>query len=644
MYTETTMIWKEVLVINVAGVVLVVSGVLNHVTETIEMKRQRYGKGVAVPGDKEYFHNEPNLQSFKKIGMLEKQLKLLRDEIKDLNVKLNLLYSHGLTTETDQDIVSLNRKEKTVKRPKTHNMKNDKRRLKEMSEASMRQFMTSYFQENFGQLKSEIVNEIHQKLKRDLNLQTKGRRRKRDVDTSKMGGFQYMNSADTRNTYDNDFHHVPGESALDRQLNKLTKIIEAELNQFKTNIDTEESAANNELPETIKSIVQSDGGFGLSIEKIFDMLREEVRNSLQQQSRNVKITLNKHLDSVETKMTQILTLMEGMKTSYDKKFNNLLPTAISNGNKRIEQIETDIATLEGGITSLRDNVISDPNIQEQLQQIQEKLQEEIAKEVQPLRRSIHQLRERVQTNMRQQGVTETSLQNFKADMREKTHYLELDITKLEDEVKDINKTVKANQKKSKSCEVEKAIIMDAVTFVEEIRLEWPFIWSNITNIEEMSRTNLQDAKISINNIVADVDRLTQNQTEIKSSVQDFKSSLEELSKRIDKMKQVNIKLALEYDEWVEYNFKHTLGRSACLGGRKYIKKTNYSIGKYVGVLLCSRRRYKIYLSDNIRETFLDIGDSRNFGEDHCEFVGGTMSAEIRTGKSTSWFRRMEGNQ
>ena len=628
--------------INFIESILAVSGIVNDDSENNNIRRQRHGDGVAVSGNSEYFQEESNLHSFKKISLLENQLKIVRDEVKDINVKLDLLNSHGFEFETKNKIVSPQTQDKKVKRPRPIERKTDKRWIKNVSEASMKRLMTSYIQENFGQLKNEIVNEIHQKLRKDLDRETNVRRKKRAIDTPDSGGFQNMGSADIRNTYDNDFHHVPGESPLDRQLKKLTKIIEAELNEYKINIDNEVSAVNNELPESIKSIVQADGSFGLSIEKIFDMLREEVSTSLQRQSRNVKLTLNKHLDSVETKMTQILTLMEGMKHTYDKKFNNLLPTAISNGNKRIEQIETDIATLESGISSLRDNVISDPNIQDQLQQIEDKLQEKIAKEVQPIRRSIHQLRERVQTNSRQHGVTETSLQNFKADMREKTHYLELDITKLGDEVKDMNQTVKANVKKSKSCEVEKAKLMDAVTFVDEIRLELPSIWSNITNIEEICRTNLKDAKLSINTIVADVDKLTQNQTEITSSVEDFKSSLVELSNRIERMKQVNIKLALEYDEWVEYNFKHTLGQSACLGGKKYIKKTNYNIGKYVGVLLCSRRKYKIYLSDNIGETFLDIGDSRNFGEDHCEFVGGTRSAKVVVGKSTNWFRRMKG--
>ena len=635
-----------------------VSEIVNNISDNNGLdgvRRQRYGKGVAVSGSSEYLtgnseyltgndkdlQGDPNLHSLKKISMLEKQLEEVRDEVKDINIKLDVLYSLGLEPGAVNNIPHA--KNKKVTRQRYRKRKTDESMFENIKEAPTQQFLSSYIQETFGAFKSDIVNDILQKLRKELNQKTNVRRKKRATVMPHSDGFQYTDSVDSGNTYDNDFHRVPGESALDRQLKKLTKIIEADLNEYKTNIDNEESAVSNELPESIKSIVQSDGSFGLSIEKIFDMLREEVSTSLQRQSRNVKLTLNKHLDSVETKMTQILTLMEGMKHTYDKKFNNLLPTAISNGNKRMEQIETDIATLESGISSLRSNVISDPNIQDQLQQIQDKLHEEIAKEVQPIRRSVHQLRERVQTNMRQQGVTETSLQNFKADMREKTHYLEQDITKLGDEVRDMNHTVKANVKKSKSCEVEKAKLMETKTFVDEIRIELPFIWSNITNIEEICRTNLQDARLSINTIVADVDKLTQNQTEITSNVENFKSSLVELSDRIEKMKKVNIKLALEYDEWVEYDFKHSLEQSACLEGKKYIKKTSYSIGKYVGVILCSSRKYKIYLSDNILETFLDIGDSRNFGEDHCEFVGGARSSKVTVGKSTNWFRRMHGN-
>ena len=585
-----------------------------------------------------------------KIKTLEKQLTLLRTEVNALNQILQK------TTHKPPDILTGQEygKEKTINVENIYyDTKQDNSRSFDWNEELptkeyIMRLTVSFFNQKFSRLKKEIVTMVQEYLNGDVKEHNHAKINKRDTNQFTSDDFEFMNLADSfepEYTYDNDFPHRHHESALDRQLNKLTRIIERELNQYKHDVSKEEPAVSNELPETrSQNVVQSDSQFGLSIEKIFDMLRNEVRNALQQQSRNVKITLNKHLDSVETKMTQILTLMEGMKSSYDQKFKNLLPTAISNGNKRIEQIETDIASLEAGITSLRGNIISDPIIRDQLQQIHVQLQQELSKTIQPVESELQDLQDRTERNTRLYGTTESSLQNFKADMREKVHFMEINITKLEIGLKNINSSVTLDQKERTDSEAreQEQKVQDTILFVQEIKAEWPFIWTNITNLGEICNSTTADTKFVMNNIQADIDTLDQNQTSITSQINGFRISLDKLSTRINRIKQVNIKLALEYDEWVEYDFKHTLGHSSCYGGKKYIKKTQFSVGRYVGVLLCSKKRYKIYLSNDISETFLDIGDSKNFGEDHCEFVGALRSRKIKVGRATHRFRRIQG--
>ena len=609
----------------------------------------------------------------KKIETLENELALLRTEVKALNGKLNRIITntpfnmvHDQEIRQEETDKEVNIDETTQAYPESFEQNED-----EPTEEIIMKLTTSFLKERFSTFKEEVLEELHEYLEEKIKetpyfktieqkmAQTpwtfdhsegkRLKRKRRATNSFPPTDTDYMNpdeSFEPEIVYDNDFQHGHFESALDRQLNKLTRMIESELNQYKQNIDTENSAANNELPETrSENIVQSDGHFGLSIEKIFDMLRNEVRNSLQQQSRNVKLTLNKHLDSVETKMTQILTLMEGMKASYDRKFKNLLPVAISNGNKRIEQIETDLASLEAGITSLRGNIISDPVIRDNLEQMHFKLQQEISKAMQPVESEIQALQERSDRNTLEQDTTETALQNFKASMREKVHLMKINITNIANGLKYINASV-FDQKEIDDADAaqEEARIKETTNFIEEIRSEWPRIWTNITTVEETCSASMEDTKLVINNIQEDMDQMNDNQTAIKSQMDEFRNSLDNLLTRINKMKQINIKLALEYDEWVEYDFKHTLGHSSCYGGEKYIKKTQFKVGKYVGVLLCSSERYKIFLSNDIEETFLDIGDSKKFGEDHCEFVGAEWTSKIKVGMSPHWFRRMPGKQ
>ncbi|XP_012578522.1 PREDICTED: fibronectin type III domain-containing protein 1 [Condylura cristata] len=78
--------------------------------------------------------------------------------------------------------------------------------------------------------------------------------------------------------------------------------------------------------------------------------------------------------------------------------------------------------------------------------------------------------------------------------------------------------------------------------------------------------------------------------------------------------------------WIPFAFKHDPGHTDC-HGRQYVKRTWYR--KFVGVVLCNSLRYKIYLSDNLKDTFYSIGDSWGRGEDHCQFVDSHLDG--RTG-------------
>ncbi|KAM4770965.1 fibronectin type III domain-containing protein 1 [Rhinophrynus dorsalis] len=78
--------------------------------------------------------------------------------------------------------------------------------------------------------------------------------------------------------------------------------------------------------------------------------------------------------------------------------------------------------------------------------------------------------------------------------------------------------------------------------------------------------------------------------------------------------------------WIPFAFKHDSSFTGC-NGKQYVKRTWYK--KFVGVVLCNSLRYKIYLSENLRDTFYSIGDSWGRGEDHCQFVDSYMDG--RTG-------------
>lgn len=102
------------------------------------------------------------------------------------------------------------------------------------------------------------------------------------------------------------------------------------------------------------------------------------------------------------------------------------------------------------------------------------------------------------------------------------------------------------------------------------------------------------------------------------------------SEEIKKNRLNKLQDSLTNKTWVKYNFTSPKNIYNGCDGEKYIRRTNYSTAKFVGVVLCSSWRYKIYLSDSLDGVFLDVIDKYGSGEDHCEFVGGQQSDQHTT--------------
>lgn len=128
------------------------------------------------------------------------------------------------------------------------------------------------------------------------------------------------------------------------------------------------------------------------------------------------------------------------------------------------------------------------------------------------------------------------------------------------------------------------------------------------------------------------DEVNTLQRELRKDVMDLRHTVTLLN---DKVVAVEVQGALKNNKWREYNFKHSVKNTAndCKNGKKYVKQTKFATGQFVGVVLCSPNRYKIYLSDSLTETFLDIADKSGFGENHCEFVGAQNRPTHRTNRT-----------
>nr|XP_022316694.1 LOW QUALITY PROTEIN: target of Nesh-SH3-like [Crassostrea virginica] len=79
-------------------------------------------------------------------------------------------------------------------------------------------------------------------------------------------------------------------------------------------------------------------------------------------------------------------------------------------------------------------------------------------------------------------------------------------------------------------------------------------------------------------------------------------------------------------------------------------RTRFTSAPFVGVVLCSPTRYKIFLGANLTNTFLNVGDGDSQGDDFCELVGGLeMNAKFpgdytNASEMTGYARNTQGEE
>lgn len=107
--------------------------------------------------------------------------------------------------------------------------------------------------------------------------------------------------------------------------------------------------------------------------------------------------------------------------------------------------------------------------------------------------------------------------------------------------------------------------------------------------------------------------------------------------------QFRTEVLLNSGSWAPYNFTWATNISTICSGHRYIKKTKYKVGKYVGVILCEPGKYKILLSNDMYTNYMDVADGDGMGEDHCEFVGAHQQQNAILGSKSNYqvkgFRR-----
>lgn len=596
-----------------------------------------------------------NYYTDQKLKSVESQLSSIRKDMNNFNIRLTYTLSRGTN---ERDTVELSRKldklEATVKDLQTNftrEQDNEKEAFADtMNRRKFVRLIRSTLRKELANIKEDIKRDIHYEFRQQLKDDIRSELKSYAVRNNKL--VHGINSEILLNTVENDFDQYERSNTY-----RVNKQHRPDPNNQLTNIytdhDTFESALNNELPEKPQSkIIQPESqAEKLDIKEAIVILNNEVVKHLEKQTKQVKDIVGHHLNVTESKLS---TVSENL----SKKFETMSPgREYKEISQKFEQIEHDISTLGTGLSSLlQENNIFSNEIKKQIELekvgIERSIISKLSGRSNPLKLELENLKNKtqamsnlIQATANSQKQTQYSLQNFNATYKLKNFYLEQSIRRMTEQIQELNMTI--NPEYDGILTVDEALhevtIEDTINFVAEIKDLWPAVLENISSIVKVHKKDLDFVEEGFKHTRSNFDNVLQKQTQCFDRINKLHNELRKIKDTLDYNEQVNRNKALENNEWAQFNFNHTHGRSGCFGGKKFVKKTGYEVGSYVGVVLCSEKRYKIYLSDSLDEMFLNIGDTNKTGEDHCEFVGADRNSSITLQKGATQFERIQGN-
>lgn len=601
-----------------------------------------------------------NYHTEQKLKFVESQLSAIRKDMNNLNIRLTYTLTHTANNKDKEDISRrLGKLESTVKDLQTNITDRVHDTYKEgSSETFNRRKVVRLIRRELEDMKEEIKRDIHYEFRQQLKDDIRSELFSYAIRNNKL--VHGINSEILLNTVANDIeqyekrnyyeHNVQTENHHKHDINDQKR------HRYTSNeYDEMVSAFNNELPEKPQSkMLQADSQTKeMDIQEAIVILNNEVKQHLDKQTQKVKEIVGQHLNLTETKLSKV-------SKNLNMKFDKFEPKSTDKEYKvisgKLEQIEHEIETLGAGLSSLlQENTMFSSEIKKQFELEKLDLEESIISklseksnlaklELENLRNKTQAMSNLIQATARSQQQTQYSLQNFNATYKLKNFYLEESIRRMTVQIQELNMTVHPDYDNAVTLDeaMDRLDIEDAVIFVAEIKETWPFIVGNISSIIETRKNDLEFVQEGFKLAKSKVDNVIQNQTKCSNRINKLQSEVKDIQNTIVFNEQIKRQAALNKNEWAQFNFNHTYGRSGCYGGKKFVKKTGYAVGSFVGVVLCSEERYKIYLSDSLNEMFLNIGDTNENGEDHCEFVGANRNSPVTLKKGPTHFERIPG--
>ncbi|BFZ16267.1 hypothetical protein BsWGS_19306 [Bradybaena similaris] len=249
------------------------------------------------------------------------------------------------------------------------------------------------------------------------------------------------------------------------------------------------------------------------------------------------------------------------------------------------------------------------------------------------------------------GVYQQSLDRYRNETKQENREVRDSLEKEANAMKVMMKTLQSDVTTTLSSEISRQnnTIMNRIQEITDLFRQYD---ENLIVLQ----LDMSNAMKTLSNMASradrDMEKVQQELNQLAERQRNFRKRLEhldqsqgslahDLNTTVNEVASLKMDVRLSLDEWIPYKFEFDPSRTECFGDQ-YVKRTKYSKARFVGVVLCTSKRYKIFLSTSLQSKFLNIGDSNGMGHDHCEFVGGTGSSLVTLSEHKSTYEAVQG--
>ncbi|CAG5136849.1 unnamed protein product [Candidula unifasciata] len=363
-------------------------------------------------------------------------------------------------------------------------------------------------------------------------------------------------------------------------------------------------------------------------------------------------------DIIYSPLAEVVRLIEKLKDDFEKQ--------ILNQEKVSQQANKQ---LTAHITELQNNVQA---TQLDLRGMSQDMQESRAKldKVKVLEELVGDIIRNISTNARSEsdleneeqgkrikklerlmGVYQQSLQHYRNETKYEYREMRMSLEKESDTLKLYTKALQDNLNETVTYEMiilnnsyNKKLqeINEQIRAHEEALL---LVQTDIQNAEKRLESKPKRSDRDFDEMQETINQLNLKQKNLTKRLENLEQTQGNMNEKISVYAKDIVSLQTESklntDEWLPLTFHFDSSRTDCFGDQ-YVKRTGYTKAKYVGVVLCSETRYKIFLSSSLNGTFMNVGDANGMGEDHCEFVGANRDAPVQLSAFRLTFGSVQG--